>query len=77
MTSETAYYRQQASDRNGPDHLPACPRCGNLCEQLDKWCADCGVWLRLDPPKSSELRSRAMQAAPKGEDMQATEGMEA
>jgi hypothetical protein len=77
VTTENVSYRQQVNDRNGCDHLPTCPRCGNLCAQVDKWCAECGVWLRLDPPKSYQLRSRAMQAASNREDVQATEGTEA
>lgn len=42
------------------DPRPGCPRCHNLLERGAKWCNDCGVWLRLDAPRSSDLRSRAL-----------------
>ena len=53
----------QAVNLAGNDHAPTCTRCDELSTPGDKWCKSCGAWLLLDPPRSSDLRSRAKTAA--------------
>jgi hypothetical protein len=70
MTNDSASYRQLATDRNAPDHLPACPRCGNLCGVMAVICVDCGSRLYLDDDHLPIPRLGR-------EDVQATKGTEA
>jgi hypothetical protein len=74
VTKDTAALRAQRGEMAAPDHLPSCPRCGNLCGDGGKWCAECGTWLLLDGPRSSDLRSRTMQAGGTAEDPTPTKG---
>lgn len=75
MTADTARYRAERLDAQLPDRSPTCPRCAELLPPGSKWCNECGTWVTLDGPRSSDLRSRReQQAARLGEDTQPTEG---
>jgi hypothetical protein len=60
----------ECTNRISPDHLPSCPRCGNLCGQVDKWCPGCETWLLARGPSATELAAHARMR----EDMQPTKG---
>lgn len=65
MTSDTASYKYRAHEAVTADSMPACPRCGNLCGRLARICVDCGAKLYDD---------LFVQAAPRREETQTTEG---
>lgn len=45
MSYKTNSARHRARDRVSPDHLPACPRCGDLCAYDSVVCVECGCEL--------------------------------
>ena len=75
--SDNAHMRATRQERATSDLHPACPRCQDLLDPGAKWCNSCGCWVTLDGPRSSDLRSRSMQAAQRREDVEAARGTEA